>query len=329
MKIATESTMEQGASSERGSQPALALAEPAGRYAPELAQLVVVMMWASTFIVTKAAFAEVNPLAFIFSRFLLMVALAFVVMAVKERGANWWIAREDLGRLVLTGLTGYTLYQLGFVLGLNRTSVFSSALLWTMIPLFTLLVLALMGEPTPLQGWVGLGVAFVGIVIFLLDKRGADAGTLLGDLLTMGAALSFAVYGIINRPLVARYPAATYTAWSLLAGTIPLVLISLPAAREQNWAAISVPTWVGIVYMAIFPVYVAYILWNYAIARRGAAQATSLPLLVPVITGVLSAVLFGEPFGFMKLLGAALVLGGLVIIRLPPSWRFGRTATAS
>jgi drug/metabolite transporter (DMT)-like permease len=299
------------------------------KFAPELAQLVVVMLWASTFIVTKAAFVEVSPLGFIFSRFLLMVALAFAVLLIKERGENLWIARADLGRLVLAGFTGYTLYQLGFVLGLNRTSVFSSALLWTMIPLFTLLILAIMGEPTPFQGWVGLGVAFVGVVVFLLDKRDAAAGALLGDLLTMGAALSFAIYGIINRPLVARYPAATYTAWSLLAGTIPLLLISLPAAMAQNWVAISSLTWAGIVYMAIFPVYVAYMLWNYAIARRGAAQATSFPLLVPVITGVLAAALFGEPFGFMKLLGAALVLGGLVIIRMPPSWRFRKTAAAS
>lgn len=186
-----------------------------------------------------------------------------------------------------------------------------------------------MGEPTPVQGWAGLGVAFVGVAIFLLDKRGAAAGTLLGDLLTMGAALSFAVYGIINRPLAVRYPAATYTAWSLLAGTIPLLLISLPAALEQNWTAISVPTWASIVYMAIFPVYVAYILWNFAIARRGAAQAASFPLLAPVVTGVLSAALFGEPFGFVKLLGAALVLGGLIIIRLPPCWRFWKEAAAS
>jgi drug/metabolite transporter (DMT)-like permease len=317
------------ARTERDAPATTPLADPVTTFAPELAQLVVVILWASTFIVTKAAFAEVSPLGFIFSRFLLMAALAFAVLLIKERGESLWIARADLGRLVLAGFTGYTLYQLGFVLGLNRTSVFSSALLWTMIPLFTLLILAIMGETTPFQGWAGLGVAFVGVVVFLLDKRDAAAGALLGDLLTMGAALSFAIYGIINRPLVARYPAATYTAWSLLAGTIPLLLISLPAAMAQNWAAISTPTWAGIVYMAIFPVYVAYILWNYAIARRGAAQATSFPLLVPVITGVLAAALFGEPFGFTKLLGAALVLGGLVIIRLPPSWRFRKTAAAS
>ncbi len=304
-------------------------AEAVARFAPELAQLVVVALWASAFIVTKAALAEVSPLAFIFSRFVLMVVLAFAVLVVKERGGVLWIARADIGRLVLVGLTGYTFYQLGFVLGLNQTSAFSSALLMTMIPLFTLLILAVMGEPTPLQGWAGLGVAFVGVAIFLLDKRDAGAGTLQGDLLTMGAAISFALYGIVNRPLVARYPAATYTAWTVLAGAIPLLLGSLPAALEQEWRGVSAPAGVIIIYMAIFPVYVAYMLWNFAIARRGAAQATSFQLLVPIVAGVLSATLFGEPFGPIKLLGAALVMGGLVIIRLPRSWRPWKTAAAS
>jgi drug/metabolite transporter (DMT)-like permease len=62
-------------------------------------------------------------------------------------------------------------------------------------------------------------------------------------------------------------------------------------------------------------VYVAYMLWNWAIARRGAAAATSFSLLVPIASGALSAWLFAEQFGALKLLGAALVLGGLLIIR--------------
>ena len=114
------------------------------------------------------------------------------------------VDRSDWGLVALAGLTGCTLYQLGFILGLSRTSPFSSSLLIAMVPLFTVLILAVMGEPTPLQGWVGLGVALVGVALFLLDKRGASAGTLLGDLLSIGAAISFATYGIITRPLVSN-----------------------------------------------------------------------------------------------------------------------------
>ncbi len=288
---------------------------------PELAQLVVVGLWASTFIISKAAFDEVSPLAFTFARFGLMTALAFAVLAVRGRGAargrSWAIRRADLPRFALAGVSGYTLYQLGFVLGLDRTSPFSSSLLIAMVPLFTVVILALLGEPTSVRGWVGIAVAVVGVAIFLADKRGA-AGTLLGDALSLGAGLTFALYGVVNRPLVRAYPPETYTAYTVLAGSIPLLAIAAPAARAQDWGAVSAGGWLAIGYMVVLPVYVAYMLWNWAIARRGAVAATGFSLLVPVVSGALSALVFAEGFGPAKLLGAALVLAGLVIARTRP-----------
>ena len=138
---------------------------------------------------------------------------------------------------------------------------------------------------------------------------------LVGDLLSIGAAIAFACYGIISRPLVKKYPAETVSAWSVLAGAIPLFVIALPGAMEQDWLALSGAAWLTIVYLAIFPVYIAYILWNFAIAHRGVARATTFSLLVPIVAGLLSALFLGEPFGPMKLLGAGLVLTGLVIVR--------------
>ena len=80
--------------------------------------------------------------------------------------------------------------------------------------------------------------------------------------------------------------------------------------------------------MVVFPVYIAYMLWNFGIARRGAAIATSFGLLVPIIAGTLSALIYDESFGPTKLLGAALVLGGLLFIRMGPRW-LGQLGSAS
>jgi drug/metabolite transporter (DMT)-like permease len=277
-------------------------------------QFFVVGLWASTFLVTKAVFAEVSPLAFAFVRFALMTVLAFGILVLRSHGRFPPIRRTDLLRFVVAGLTGYTLYQLGFVLGLDRTSPFSSSLLIAMVPFFTMVFLTLSGDRQPRLAWVGLAIGLTGVVLFLVDKIGSP-GSLLGDALSLGAAVSFAVYGLINRPLVHAYPPEAYTAYALLAGTIPLLVISTPAALAQNWGAISLWGWVGIIYMVVLPVYVAYMLWNWAIARRGAATATSLSLLVPILSGLFSVLLFGEQFGLLKLLGAAFVLAGLLVVR--------------
>jgi drug/metabolite transporter (DMT)-like permease len=283
---------------------------------PELAQLVVVGLWASTFIVTKHAFNELAPLAFTFVRFGLMTVLAFAVLFA--RGRSWRIDRRDLPRFALAGLTGYTAYQLCFVLGLERTSPFTSSLLIAMVPLFTLVILATRGERPPARGWVGLAVALVGVAVFLADKwgRGTQA-SLAGEALSIGAAVAFALYGVVNRPLVRDYPPETYTAYTVLAGSIPLMLVAAPSALAQDWGAVSALGWLEIGYMVVLPVYVAYMLWNWAIARRGAAAATSFSLLVPIASGSLSAWWFAEQFDPAKLFGAALVLAGLAIIRAP------------
>lgn len=283
---------------------------------PELALLAVVVIFASTFIFGKQIFTEVSPLAFAAVRFIAITLLAFGVLAVSVRTgkAVWSIDRRDIPRFAFAGVCAYCFYQLGFVLGLERTSAFSSSLLIGTVPLFTIALLAGLGERPPARAGVGVGIALVGAAVFLADKYGTP-GTLVGDLLSVGSAISFAIYGIVNRPLVKRYPTATYSAYTVLAGAIPLVLISLPSALQQDWRAVSISSWLLIGYMVVLPVYVAYMVWNWAITRRGAAVASSYTLLVPVVSGLLSVTLYGETFDLEKLVGAALVLGGLVLLQ--------------
>jgi drug/metabolite transporter (DMT)-like permease len=311
--MGTSDTAVEGA--QPGEKPALALA-----FGPELALVTVVGLWASTFIVTKDLYDTLSPLSFTGVRFGLMILFSWAVLLVQStrQGATAKAVRVDrahIPRFLLAGATGFTLYQLGFALGLERTSPFSSSLLIAMVPVVTVVLLAVLGERTPRFAWIGLGVAVLGAVVFLLDKRGDGGGTLTGDLLSLGAAFAFATYGIVNRPLTRAYPPATATAYGVTAGGVPLLLICAPAIVDQDWTAVSAWQWFAIAYMVVLPVYVAYMLWNWAIARRGAAAATRFSLLIPIFSGILSAVFFSEGFGPIKLLGAALVLLGLVIAR--------------
>ncbi len=285
--------------------------------APELAVLSVVLIWSSTWIIMKDALKVFEPTAFMAGRFVLISLLAWGVVLWRRRSSPTplAIARADRRALVIGALTGFTAYQVCSVIALDNSSVFTLSLLIALVPLFTMLMQSFRGEAIPIFGWPGLAIAVAGAVLFLADKR-TDGDTFLGIVLSLGAAVAFAVYGLVNRRFAGRYPSATLTAWQVAIGTVPMLAIGLPALASQDWSGIPTRVWLGLVFVVIFPVYVAYQLWNYAIRHRGAARTASYALLVPVLSGVQAAVAFGEHISLLKAAGAALVIAGLLLIRL-------------
>lgn len=287
-----------------------------GSFLPELVALAVVIVWGSTFTLTKSVYAEIAPLAFGFARFTIIPLIAFAVLAVHARRSNqsdWWrVKRQDLPLFVLTGVCGYTFYQLGFMLGLAHTSPFSGSLMISMQPIVTLGIVTLLGERQPVLVWVGVLVSLAGVTIFLANGDGDSQ--LLGNVISFGGGAAFALYQVFNRRLIREYPPATYSAYSTLFGAIPLLIISAPEAVRQDWGAISTQSWLTVIYMCVFPVYIAYILWGWVISKRGVA-VSGLTLLVPVVAGVMAVLLLDEAVGPRKLLGGALALAGLLVMQ--------------
>lgn len=297
-------------------------------FMPEVAALSVILMWGSTFTLTKSLYAEMHPLALGGLRFMIIVAIAFLVpiIAARRQGRSGAlrIRRPDLPLFVVTGLLGYTFYQLGFLLGLQHTSAFAGALMISLQPLVTLLIVRFLGERQTPAIWLGAVVALVGVVIFLFS--GDEESKMLGNVIAFGGGVAFALYQVLNRRLLREYPSSTYSAWSTLFGAIPLVLIGIPAMLTQDWAGVSGPSWLSFVYMCVFPVYLAYILWGWAIRNRGVA-ISGFTLLVPIVAGVSSWIFLGEEFGPQKIVGGALAVAGLVWMQWANHRRMQTNAT--
>src|SRR5262249_8019945 len=144
-----------------------------------------VVNWGLSYGLTKLAFAEWRPLPFTGTRFLAMATIAGAVLA--RQGRVLVIRCPDRERVAPARLSGFMLSQLGFALGLERTSAFSSALLLTTIPLFSLLFLRLAGlEPVRPGQWAGVALAACGIALFVAATPGGPhlAEARWGDLLS-------------------------------------------------------------------------------------------------------------------------------------------------
>lgn len=300
----------------REGAPGLSTPAPPGP-APLLidaALLSVALMWASTFTLFKIAWREMDPVAFTAVRFAAMFAfsvaiLSFAKVRVRPR-------REDIPALIASGLTGYFLYQMGFVLGLDRTSALASAILISTHPIFSVIGTWFVRKERPARlEVVGVVIGFLGVAVFL-RAWDAFATARPGDLFSLGAAAAFGTYGVINQPLTRRYPSRELMAYGLALGGLLVAVVGMPAMIEQDWTGISLGTWVILAYAIVGPVYLAYVMWNWAIKHRGIPRTVVYGFLVPVLGGTIAVLVLDEPLHAEQVVGAVLVIAGLVVTRL-------------
>jgi drug/metabolite transporter (DMT)-like permease len=276
----------------------------------------VVLMWASTFTLFKVAWRDMDPVAFTAVRFAAMFAFSLVVLALARNRVR--PRRADVPALIASGLTGYFLYQMGFVLGLDRTTALASAILISTHPIFSVIFmwLARRQRATRLEV-VGAVVGFLGVAVFL-RAWDAFAAARPGDLLSLGAAAAFGAYGVINQPLTARYPSRELMSYGLAVGGLLVTVVGIPAMVQQDWGAVSPTSWVILAYATVGPVYLAYALWNWAIRHRGIPRTVVYGFLVPVLGGAIAVLALDETVTVTQLVGGLLVVIGLIVTRLSP-----------
>jgi drug/metabolite transporter (DMT)-like permease len=279
--------------------------------------MAVVLMWASTFTLFKIAWKDIDPVAFTGVRFAVMVLFSAVLLAVTRDRVR--PRREDWPLLAASGLTGYFLYQMGFVLGLERTSALASAILISTHPIFSVLFMRVAHRERPTrQEVVGILVAFLGVAVFLRFWDAFDSAK-PGDLFSLGAAAAFGAYGVINQPLGARYGSRELMGYGLAVGGVLITLVAIPSMARQDWATVSAPAWIILVYAIVGPVYLAYALWNWGIRRRGIPRTVVYGFLVPILGGALAVIALDETVRPEQVIGALLVVAGLVVTRLSPA----------
>jgi drug/metabolite transporter (DMT)-like permease len=135
----------------------------------------VVLIWAVSPTLFKFALEEMAPFAFTYVRFLLMSLIGLLVLWVHARrgGRAWRIERRDLFPLIISGLSGYGIYQLFYIVGLNLTTVFASELLMSTLTLFSAIFLAVFRtERVGGVQWLGIVLAFCGVALFLFAGAG-------------------------------------------------------------------------------------------------------------------------------------------------------------
>lgn len=279
------------------------------------------VLWGTVPVATSGIYriAETNPLSIGFLR--LALSLFILIPAaiwITERSA-WRLPRRDAAIVLVFG-GAIALYQVCFFAAIPRLGVTVASLLTicTAPVLVVLLAVPLLGEK--LTGRVALAlVAAVGGTALLVGVRPPSIARpdafAAGVLLALGAALGYAVVTLCARSLTGRYHLLQMNAVGMTVGALLLLPFALYGGLVVHYPPAA---WALLLHLGLAPTALAYLLFFYALQFTPATVAAIVTLLEPLTSTILARILFDERLGPLGLLGAALLLGAMVLLYWRP-----------
>lgn len=277
------------------------------------AMVVVLVLWASAFIAIRAVGEAISPGPLALGRQLVGAAV-LVAIAVWRRPP---LPRpRALALIAAYGALWFAGYTLVLNIAERHLDAGTVAMLVNIAPLLVALaagVLLKEGFPRPLM--VGIGIAFVGVVIIATGGLGADSEP-IGIALGVLAAVLYAA-GVLVQKVALRSADALSATWiGCVVGAV-LLLPFLPQSVAEL-ADAPTPVVLGVVYLGVFPSAIAFLLWAYVLKRSSAGATASATLAVPAIVVLLSWLLLGELPTVFGMVGGALCLAGVAWSRRKP-----------
>ena len=285
------------------------------------AALALIVIWGVNFTVQKYVYSATGPGGFLFARYLIMPVCA-VALLFRTYGTQWpRVSRRDLWRLTRLGIAGHFLHVSMVTYGIHWSTAFSSSLILACGPIFTLLILRLMGvEHLKRAQVIGVAIAFAGVLVFLSDKLLASNWTAsVGDLFLLVAASLFSYYTVAAKPMIERLGGVVTMTYAVLIGSIPVVLFSMPAGLAVNWVEVPLTVWIAMIWGVTVSAFMGWLVWGWVNSVRGVARTAPLMYLMPPVAGLVAWAFAGEQYTTIKLIGAAVTLGGVAIAQFAGS----------
>lgn len=276
--------------------------------------LAAIAMWSATAPIAKYALDEFPVLAYTVLRPVIASMLLFGILACKRQPLM--LPAPDLKRIIVVGVFGLGLSQLGYLGGLARTSVAHTVILGSVSPLVVALyVLAIKRQSLPGRSLIGVGGGFLGVVL-LVAGAGGDGGTsLLGDALAFLSAITWMAVTIWPKSVFARHGTIKPMAWMFLSSLLLTGPISAVAMVETVNDPPSLLAWTSLAYSAIFGALVGNALWQRAVQQVGPSRTLIYLYLQPVGAMILAALMLGERLSVVQALGGVLALIGVGLVR--------------
>jgi drug/metabolite transporter (DMT)-like permease len=281
----------------------------------EFLLVVMALIWGVNFAVMKYGTTRLEPLAYNGVRLTVGTLAMLTIVTVRRSPPLAW---RDVRSLLALGSLGTGLYQAFFINGLSRTRAGTASLVVASSPAVIAVVGRLLGaeqvSPRAIAG-IAMSIAGVAFVIFTSAASGTGQSSAFGDLLILTSVVCWSFYTHLLKPFTYRIDGLQIAAWTLVGGTVPVLVLAAPAMLAADWRAVSPLTWGCVLYSGIGSMGIAYLFWYRGVKVIGSTRTAMFSNLQPIVALAVSWPLLGERPTLFQGVGVAAVLGGLLLTR--------------
>lgn len=248
----------------------------------------------------------------------LRIFLAFITLSpiLFFRKGLKGLSRRDLTFIGLVAVSGVLGHHFFLSVGLSKTSAANGGLILGSVPVVTTLAAALfLGDRLSRFRIAGLVFGFAGVAMIVLMKPGAAVSFAVGDLYMMGAVLAQAVSFILINKMSGTAGTHTVTGLSLMMGAAMLFTVSTISEPDglDSLQGVTIGPWLVFLASGVVATAFGHLVYNYAIQRIGAGQASLFLNLSPFFSLVGAALFLGETIYPFQWAGFLFIVAGVVL----------------
>lgn len=292
-------------------EPELSPPKPNARV--HVALFSVQIAFATLSIVGKDALRTFEPTTIAFLRMAGTAALLLAIHAIKLGVPR--IPATDALKIFGFAMLGLVLNQLLFLMGLRHTSPIHATLLTCTIPVFTAVIAILLGREKPTaMGLGGVLVSFSGIA-YLVGTDGLKAGpdAVVGDLLIVLNALSYAVYLVLVRNIIEKHGTLTVVTLAFVFGSLVTAPLGAPALFGTS-GSIPVDAWLLVGFLVLVPTLYTYLMNAWALKRAPSSLVAVYIYVQPIATATFNKLLNRGGPSSNVYVAALLVFAGILLV---------------
>ncbi len=280
------------------------------------------LIWGSSFLWIKIGVENITPFVLVMFRVSFGLLGLLVVMFVQRQSFP-----RDRATIMKFGFMGVFNTVIPFLLitwGETKIDSSLASILNAAVPLFVIVIAHFWLHDEKITGprLAGLIIGFVGVVVLVLQdfNPGSLQGDIVGQLAVLLATLSYAVALVFSRKYLRGAKPVVQSTMILVVATAVMWVVT--PVVDQPLVLPSTPlTWIAVIWLGVLGLCVAYLLFFYLNNVWGPTRASLVTYVFPVVGMFLGLIFLSEPLTWNMIVGAALVVGGIVVVNRKPRAR--------